>query len=290
MTGRVTGRVTEGGQIGDGLARSLIETLGANCAIAAGLARALAMRGEGATVDRQSLPFSPPASLNVVMDDFCARRWITRESNGWRIGPMSIPAGLASFLEGAATMHSALADRCNAQAVITLPPSPSFIERALPSTGFSYASLLSTTDAWRKVADKAVNTLTMMTPFLNEDGLKFATATAKRSRAKVRRLIIRQRGGARDVAVAGAGLLSDAGLEVLLYDPPDGSGYETFHAKVALADAELAYVGSANFTVFARHSVDLGLLVDGKAARVIASVVSAVERVAVPVVTKIVSN
>jgi hypothetical protein len=36
-------------------------------------------------------------------------------------------------------------------------------------------------------------------------------------------------------------------------------------------------------TVFARHSMDLGILADGKAAKVIASVVRAVERVATPV-------
>lgn len=37
-------------------------------------------------------------------------------------------------------------------------------------------------------------------------------------------------------------------------------------------------------TVFARHSLDLGILADGRAAKVIASVVRGIERVATPVV------
>jgi phosphatidylserine/phosphatidylglycerophosphate/cardiolipin synthase-like enzyme len=36
----------------------------------------------------------------------------------------------------------------------------------------------------------------------------------------------------------------------------------SFNAKVALADSELAYVGSANMTMFARHSMELGVLVE----------------------------
>jgi Cu/Ag efflux protein CusF len=32
---------------------------------------------------------------------------------------------------------------------------------------------------------------------------------------------------------------------------------DAFHAKVALADQDLVYVGSANMTMFARHSMDL---------------------------------
>jgi phosphatidylserine/phosphatidylglycerophosphate/cardiolipin synthase-like enzyme len=52
-------------------------------------------------------------------------------------------------------------------------------------------------------------------------------------------------------------------------------GFETFHAKVALADSELAYVGSANMTMFSRHSMELGVLIEGRAARVVANVVRA---------------
>jgi phosphatidylserine/phosphatidylglycerophosphate/cardiolipin synthase-like enzyme len=60
-------------------------------------------------------------------------------------------------------------------------------------------------------------------------------------------------------------------------------GYESFHAKVVLADEDLAYVGSANMTQYERHSMELGLVVEGRPARAIASVVRAVEEVSLPV-------
>jgi hypothetical protein len=56
-----------------------------------------------------------------------------------------------------------------------------------------------------------------------------------------------------------------------------------FHAKVALADSDLAYVGSANMTMFSRHSMELGVLVEGRAARVVANVVRAVTKVSHPI-------
>jgi hypothetical protein len=59
-------------------------------------------------------------------------------------------------------------------------------------------------------------------------------------------------------------------------------GFETFHAKVALADSELAYVGSANMTMFSRPSMELGVLIEGRAARVVANVVRAVRRCRIP--------
>jgi hypothetical protein len=75
-----------------------------------------------------------------------------------------------------------------------------------------------------------------------------------------------------------------AGIHVLAYNRPtdEGEGYETFHAKVVLADSCLAYVGSANLLAYARSSLELGIVVDGKAAQVVATVVCAIERAAVP--------
>jgi phosphatidylserine/phosphatidylglycerophosphate/cardiolipin synthase-like enzyme len=73
------------------------------------------------------------------------------------------------------------------------------------------------------------------------------------------------------------------GVDVLDYTLPVQGGFETFHAKILLADDHLAYVGSANMTAFARHSMELGILTDGRAARVVASIVRAVETIARPI-------
>jgi len=261
----------------------MVESLGSSCAAAASFARAVASRELGAFLDRDSLQIGPAAVVSRIADDFRLRGWITPTGVGWRIGPTLPPSALPAFLEGAAAMRPFFSDYGKASAVVTLPPSPSWIERALPMTGFAYASLLSTSEALERVAKEAVNTLTLMTPFLNEDGLEYVISLATLSRAAVRKLIIRELGGARELIMSRADSVQAAGLEVLSYQLPSGDGFETFHAKVALADSDLAYVGSANLTVFARHSMDLGFIVDGKAARVIASVIKAAERVSVPV-------
>jgi hypothetical protein len=202
---------------------------------------------------------------------------------GWRIGPTVMPPAVPGFLEGAAAMRRSLGDGGNALAIVTLPLAPSAIERALPLTGFAHASLLSTADALKRVAAVAVGSMTVMTPFLNEDGLDVVLDLFRDTRASTRRLIVRQLGGAKDLVTNNSAEISALRIKVLDYTLPAGDGFETFHAKVALADQDLVYVGSANMTVFARHSMDLGILADGKAAKVIASVVRAVERVATPV-------
>lgn len=70
------------------------------------------------------------------------------------------------------------------------------------------------------------------------------------------------------------------GVEALDYTVDTADGFETFHAKVALVDSEFAYVGSANMTVFASSSMDLGFLVAGRSARVVANVLRAVTKIA----------
>lgn len=269
--------------IGDALAHSIVQSLGSDCAAAAHFAHAVATRELGAFLDRDSLRIGPAAVVSRIAEDFGRRGWITPTNTGWMIGPNLAPSLLPAFLQGAAAMGNLFSDHGRAAAAITLPPSPSWIERALPTTGFAYASLLSTDDALRRVAAEAVNTLTLMTPFLNEEGLEYVISLAALSRAAVRKLIVRELGGARDLITSRANRVRSAGLEVLNYHLPTGDGFETFHAKVALADSDLAYVGSANLTVFARRSMDLGFVVDGKAARVVASVIKAVERVSVAV-------
>ncbi len=76
------------------------------------------------------------------------------------------------------------------------------------------------------------------------------------------------------------------GISVLDYLLPAEDGYETFHAKVVIADGDQAYVGSANMTRYARHSMELGVIVKGRPARAVAALVRAVERISVPVVAR----
>jgi phosphatidylserine/phosphatidylglycerophosphate/cardiolipin synthase-like enzyme len=61
----------------------------------------------------------------------------------------------------------------------------------------------------------------------------------------------------------------------------DAPGYETFHAKVVLADRDAAYVGSSNMNKASKErSMELGLVVQGRAAQQIARALDSIMRVA----------
>lgn len=267
--------------IGSSLSQSLVAELGDDCAAAAQLATAIADRPAG-MIDGASLPLMPRATLARVAADFARRGWLSPIASGWRTGPTSLPHAVIPFLEGAAAMRSHYASRETATAIVTMPPPPSAIAAALSQTGLAYASLVSTKDALQTVADKAVDTFTIMTPFLNPEGLQLVQELFARTRAPNRRLVVRRAGDATRIVLGDAARLTALGVDAFDYTLEAGDGFETFHAKVALADNELAYVGSANMTVFARQSMDLGFLVEGRSARVVANVLRAVVKISAP--------
>ena len=58
-------------------------------------------------------------------------------------------------------------------------------------------------------------------------------------------------------------------------------GYETFHAKVILADDRMAYIGSANMTQASLSvSMELGALLKGNSVKTLGSVVDAILSIA----------
>jgi hypothetical protein len=271
-------------RLGYQLGRSLIAALGADCEFAASLARLAISRPDSVLSTAAVAQYGTGAGLRVA-EDFVQRGWLTRCEAGWRAPPSrTLPDGLATFLEGAAAMHASRTDESRAIAAVTLPLAPSAIASILPTIAVTHAALIPTAEAFDRVADAAAERLTIMTPFLNDDGLSWALETFVRTKAKQRCLVVRTGTAARNALERKWAELTAAGVEVLVYflRAADGEGYETFHAKVVLADSSLAYVGSANLLGYARHSVELGLLADGRAAQVVATVVRAIERAAVP--------
>lgn len=270
------------GTIGSSLSKSLVIELGDDCAAAAHFAAAIADRPAG-TIDSASVASMPRATLVRIAADFVRRGWLTPTASGWKTGPAGLPRSVVFFLEGAAAMRSHDMTRETATAIVTMPPPPSAIAAALSQTGLAYSSLVSTKDALQTVAEKAVDTFTIMTPFLNRDGLEFVQDLFVRTQARNRNLVVRRPGDAARLVLDNAAPLSALGVQAFDYTIEAEDGFETFHAKVALADNELAYVGSANMTVFARQSMDLGILVEGRSARVVANVLRAVIRISVPI-------
>jgi hypothetical protein len=197
--------------LGTSLSRSLVISLASDCGTAAELARFIAER-PGGTIDKGSITFASRSALSRVAADFVRRSWLTSTLTGWRVGPLAIPQGVVHFLEGAAAMRSNDPDKETSSAVVTMPPPPSVISSALTQTGLAHASLVSTRDALVSVAEKAVGDFTVMTPFLNQDGLGFVLKLFELTHARTRRLIVRQMGEARRTVVDNASQLAVLGI------------------------------------------------------------------------------
>lgn len=270
--------------IGAAMARSLVERLGDDCGAATVLAERL--NSGLATLPRGAgIGGVGPAAIARAATDFVDRGWLSEDAVGWRRTPAPLPAGLTAFLAGAEAMRSAVAGQMEAvaSAVVTLPDAPSAIADALPRQGPIYASLEKTEEMLGALARAAVASFTVMSPFVNHDGARFAMRLFEDCGAPRRTLITRLAGPTRVVVEELLPTLRTMHVRVLDYLLPAGGGYETFHAKVVIADADQAYVGSANMTRYARHSMELGVMLTGRQARAVAAVVRAVEGISRPV-------
>jgi hypothetical protein len=268
--------------IGDGLARSLVESLGNDCTTAAAVTRIMFASPTGG-VDHESVRFFPIGPTRRVLADFVRRGWLVPVDSGWVRGSTVLPTGVPHFLDGAASMRNYSSNDSVASAVVTMPAGESALGRALPLTGVNYSSLISTDDAFKTIANSAVASFSIMSPFLNEDGLALVIDLFGVTKARKKTLIVRRAGGAISWARSRLDHLRELDVKVLDYTLQSNPGYETFHAKILLADTDLAYVGSSNMTVFSRNSVELGVLMSGRAAQIVSSVVRAVEHIANPV-------
>ncbi|WMT87494.1 hypothetical protein NO932_02515 [Pelagibacterium sp. 26DY04] len=168
-------------------------------------------------------------------------------------------------------------------AVVTLPAAPSRLAEVLPTEGPVHASMEKTSDEMARIARSAVSSITIMSPFVNRDGAEFAMRTFDESPAPQKTLITRLSGKTGRAVRPLVAEMQRRGIRVLDYFIRAGDGYETFHAKIVIADGDLAYIGSANMTLYDRHSMELGIIVKGKPARAVSALVRSVERVSVPV-------
>jgi hypothetical protein len=268
--------------IGAALGRSLVEALGGDCA--AGATLAAHFEGAIASIKRgSSLGGLSAASIERTAIDFASRGWLVSDEIGWRRSAVPLPTGLAAFLAGAEAMRASRVHDAEAFAVVTLPAAPSAIARVLPAEGPIHASIGRTEEALSEIARESVRSFTVMSPFVNSEGAEFVLRLFDQSTAPRRTLITPHTGPTR---LALDPLLSEMAakrIRVLDYLLPAEDSYETFHAKVVIADGDLAYVGSANMTRYARHSMELGVIVKGRPARAVAAIVRGVERVSHPV-------
>ncbi|WP_379066200.1 phospholipase D-like domain-containing protein [Mesorhizobium sp. UC22_110] len=268
--------------LGIDVGRSLIATLGQDCGTAAALAERLEQGIQSITAATLSGRFSV-ASVERVARNFENRGWLRKDGSAWRLTQMPIPRGLSSYLAGAAEMRIQVLAEAASVAVVTLPAAPSRLTQVLPIEGPVHASMESTDNEITRIAQSAVTSITIMSPFVNKVGAEFAMRAFDQSQAKEKTLVTRLAGNTGHVVRPLLTEMNRRGIRVLDYFIPAGEGYETFHAKVVVADGDLAYVGSANMTMYNRHSMELGIIVKGKAAHAVAALVRSVQRIAIPV-------
>jgi phosphatidylserine/phosphatidylglycerophosphate/cardiolipin synthase-like enzyme len=177
-----------------------------------------------------------------------------------------------------------------AQVVLTKPPQPSMLEQKLSALGWRITDLEPTEHAFHGMVRAAQRRVVVMTPFFDGTGaawlqelLSYVTPGVERT------LILRSlEDRARKDYPFGFDTISPwlqtQGVRVFNYSIPrmDG-GRETFHAKAVLCDRSTAYLGSSNVTAASlEHSMEMGVVLEGRAAAGVAEVIDAVLAAATP--------
>lgn len=175
-----------------------------------------------------------------------------------------------------------IAPTARARFVVTLPPEPSRIaEQLRVAAGASYTTLTATNEAFVHLARRAAHRLVILSPYMDGAGAAWAADLFDNTEAVERIIVMR---GVRQLSACGR-----AGEQVLArttrildyaFTSVDDAGrelLETFHAKIVLADATAAYVGSANFLYRSREmNLECGVLLEGDAVAPVEVLVSAV--------------
>jgi phosphatidylserine/phosphatidylglycerophosphate/cardiolipin synthase-like enzyme len=175
--------------------------------------------------------------------------------------------------------------------VTTTPDRALALDRELTNAGWQMPRAEDTDESMVDLFAGAARRILVMTPFLDLRGGQILKALLERTRPEVEVwMILRNldRPGRPDYP-AGYTLLREflwnRGARLFDYtlQHEAGAAVETFHAKLVLADDRKAYVGSANMTGASfEHSVELGVLLTGKAARQLSHIAEAIIRCAKP--------
>jgi phosphatidylserine/phosphatidylglycerophosphate/cardiolipin synthase-like enzyme len=191
----------------------------------------------------------------------------------------------AAVLRGVAYARYRQRDSNQVEITLSPPAHPSKLMDALPKQGFSWAHLRDTKDSLIELASKAEHRLVIVSPFLDAEGLEWIGELFEATAGKdiQRLMIVRGRDQVEtEVLRANQSRLTAFGVRILgyaiLHDPSLRTlPIETFHAKILLADADKAYIGSANMTRWSRDlSMECGVIIKGPCVKPVATLVNAV--------------
>jgi len=175
-------------------------------------------------------------------------------------------------------------DATSAQVVLTKPPRPSMLEQKLCALGWRTADLEPTEQAFNGMVRAARKRVVVMTPFFDNTGAAWLQQLLSYAPTGVKRILILRSLEDKKRKDYPWGFetilpwLKAQDIQVFNYSIPDpAGGRETFHAKAVLCDRRLAYLGSSNMTAASiEHSMEMGVVLEGRAANRVADVIDAV--------------
>jgi phosphatidylserine/phosphatidylglycerophosphate/cardiolipin synthase-like enzyme len=158
---------------------------------------------------------------------------------------------LAENLLGVASYLRVHRDLDSVQLVLTEPGQKSALRRAIDDSRALPPVVFQTSDAFFSLARAATDELTVLSPFLDQQGADFLVELFALCSNGVRRSLICRplnEPGCGDAFRRRAADFRRLGIRVFEYALPSllPSGRETFHAKIVLADASSFYVGSSS--------------------------------------------
>jgi hypothetical protein len=195
----------------------------------------------------------------------------------------------AAVLRGVAYAEYRHQDANKVAVTLSPPAHPSRLMEMLPKQGFTWARLYDTKDSLIELASQAERRFIIVSPFLDNEGLEWIGHLFEASAHKdvERTLIVRGRDEKElEVLRAHQLRLATCGAKILTYAISHDPGLrtptlETFHAKILLADANRAYIGSANMNRWSRDfSMECGVIISGPCVKPVATLVEAVMSIA----------
>jgi phosphatidylserine/phosphatidylglycerophosphate/cardiolipin synthase-like enzyme len=221
------------------------------------------------------------SSLGLIVP--AGRQWLARADFHAELSALSVAFAAIDYYKR--DVHR---DATEARVVLTQPVHSTTLAARLTEHGWKVSAIEPTHQAFVGLVQRATKRLVIMTPFLDPAGAGWLSELLACTRVGVSVTLVLRSLEDRTKPDYPTGyetiriMLAERGVEVFNYSIPreDGRRRETFHAKVVLVDHDTAYVGSANLT--RQYSMEMGIVVYGRAAAEVASVVDAVISAAEP--------
>jgi phosphatidylserine/phosphatidylglycerophosphate/cardiolipin synthase-like enzyme len=244
-------------------------------------------------VDAAQLGVTEEGSTRELLERLVKLGLVEMASSAFRLRgePGATLRRLALALNAVEHYRSAVhRDATVAQLVLTKPANPSVLEQKLSALGWRTTALEPTEHAFHGMVRAAKRRVVVMTPFLDSKGAAWLQELLSYVAPQVQCILILRSLEEPTRWDYPSGLncvspwLKKRGVYVFNYSIPRlAGGRETFHAKAVLCDRSLAYLGSSNVTAASlEHSMEMGVVLDGRAAMGVAEVIDAVLDAATP--------